>query len=72
MPDAKPATKRLPLVRRGFEFSRLQEQLLALAYERLLPIIRPPACHRSQPAGCLLPSHDGGASLQEEEGGENR
>jgi hypothetical protein len=28
-------------VRRGHEFSRLQQQLLALAYEQLLPIIRP-------------------------------
>jgi hypothetical protein len=28
-------------VRRGYEFSRLQQQLLSLAYEQLLPIIRP-------------------------------
>jgi hypothetical protein len=30
----------LPVVRRGYEFSRLQPQLLALAYEHLLPILR--------------------------------
>jgi hypothetical protein len=29
-------------VRRDFELSRLQGQLLALAYEQLLPIIRSP------------------------------
>ena len=28
-------------VRRGYEFSRLQQQLLSLAYEHLLPIVRP-------------------------------
>jgi hypothetical protein len=28
-------------VQRDHEFSRLQQQLLALAYEQLLPIIRP-------------------------------
>jgi hypothetical protein len=33
-------------VRRDFELSRLQGQLLALAYEQLLPIIRSP---RRQP-----------------------
>jgi hypothetical protein len=30
----------LPAVRRDYEFSRLQPQLLALAYEHLLPILR--------------------------------
>ena len=34
-------TRPLPAVRRGYEFSRLQSQLLALAYEQLLPILRP-------------------------------
>ena len=28
-------------VRRGYEFARLQQQLLSLAYEHLLPIVRP-------------------------------
>jgi len=32
----------VPAVRRGYEFSRLQPQLLALAYEHLLPILRRP------------------------------
>ena len=31
----------LPAVQRGYEFSRLQQHLLALAYEHLLPILRP-------------------------------
>jgi hypothetical protein len=34
----------LPKVRRGYEFSRLEQQLLALAYEQLLPIIRSQHC----------------------------
>jgi len=28
-------------VQRGYEFARLQQQLLSLAYEHLLPIVRP-------------------------------
>lgn len=32
----------LPKVRRDYEVSRLTEQLLALAYEQLLPIIHTP------------------------------
>ena len=28
-------------IQRGHEFSRLQQQLLSLAYDQLLPIIRP-------------------------------
>ena len=31
----------LAQVRRDYEFSRQQQQLLALAYEHLLPILRP-------------------------------
>ena len=31
----------LAQVRRDYEFSRPQQQLLALAYEHLLPILRP-------------------------------
>jgi hypothetical protein len=34
----------LPKVRRDFEWSRLEQQLLALAYEHLLPIIRSQHC----------------------------
>jgi hypothetical protein len=38
---ARPSPVRpLPAVRRGYEFSRLQPQLLALAYEHLQPILR--------------------------------
>ena len=36
-----PAARTLA-VRRGYEFARLQQQLLSLAYEQLLPIVRPP------------------------------
>jgi hypothetical protein len=40
--SGRPSPARpLPAVRRDYEFSRLQQQLLALAYEHLLPIIRP-------------------------------
>jgi hypothetical protein len=35
-----PAARTLR-VRRGYEFARLQQQLLSLAYEHLLPIVRP-------------------------------
>ena len=35
-----PAARTLT-VRRGYEFARLQQQLLSLAYEHLLPIVRP-------------------------------
>jgi hypothetical protein len=35
-----PRLVSLPKPRRGFEFSRLGSQLLALAYERLLPTLR--------------------------------
>lgn len=36
-----PAARHLT-IRRGYEFARLQQQLLSLAYEQLLPIVRPP------------------------------
>ena len=39
-------------VRRDHEFARLQQQLLSLAYEHLLPIVRPqpaPAAAASRP-----------------------
>jgi hypothetical protein len=40
--SARPSPVRpLPAVQRDYEFSRLQQQLLALAYEHLLPILRP-------------------------------
>jgi hypothetical protein len=40
--SGRPSPARsLPAVRRGYEFSRLQAQLLALAYEHVLPILRP-------------------------------
>jgi hypothetical protein len=62
-----------PAVSRCFEFSRLQEQLLALAYEHLLPIIRP----ATQRGRALVPGGPGARqgcqpSLQEEEACENR
>jgi hypothetical protein len=46
-----PVARTLP-VRRGHEFARLQQQLLGLAYEHLLPIVRPqppPAAAASHP-----------------------
>ena len=41
MSDRPSPVRPLPAVRRDYEFSRLQQQLLALAYEHLLPILRP-------------------------------
>jgi hypothetical protein len=41
MPGRPSPARPLPAVRRDYEFSRLQQQLLTLAYEHLLPIIRP-------------------------------
>jgi hypothetical protein len=63
---------RLPAVRtltvqRDYEFARLQQQLLSLAYEHLLPIVRPPtragrgggSPNRAGAAtGCLLPNKE--------------
>jgi hypothetical protein len=37
-----PAARTLT-VRRDYEFARLQQQLLSLAYEHLLPVVRPPS-----------------------------
>jgi hypothetical protein len=39
MAGRPPAARNLT-VRRGYEFARLQKQLLSLAYEQLLPIVR--------------------------------
>jgi hypothetical protein len=54
--SGRPSPARpLPALRRDYEFSRLQQQLLALAYEHLLPILRPKrraataAPHRPRP-----------------------
>jgi hypothetical protein len=41
MPGRLPAARTLT-VQRGYEFARLQQQLLNLAYEQLLPIVRLP------------------------------
>jgi hypothetical protein len=74
MPGALPTAKRPLLVSRGFESSRLQQRLLALVYERLLPIIQLPATapRGSQSSDCLPRDHGCGASLQEEADGEDR
>jgi hypothetical protein len=41
MSGRRSSARPLLTVRRDYEFSRLQQQLLTLAYEHLLPIIRP-------------------------------
>jgi hypothetical protein len=41
MSGRPPPARPQPAVQRDYEFSRLQSQLLALAYEHLLPILRP-------------------------------
>jgi hypothetical protein len=38
----RPSAARTLTVQRSYEFARLQQQLLSLAYEQLLPIVRPP------------------------------
>ena len=48
------STPPLAQVRRDYEFSRQQQQLLALAYEHLLPIVRPKR-RRSATAARPLP-----------------
>ena len=58
-------SKVAPLVRRSFEFSRLEGELLALAYEQLLPIIRSPAARR--PLALNAACHGGQPSFQEEQ-----
>jgi hypothetical protein len=48
----RPPAARKFTIRRGYEFARLQQQLLSLAYEHLLPIVRPqtqPAAAASRP-----------------------
>jgi hypothetical protein len=37
----RPPAARTLTVQRRYEFARLQQQLLSLAYEQLLPIVRP-------------------------------
>jgi hypothetical protein len=37
----RPRAARALTVHRGHEFARRQQQLLSLAYEQLLPIVRP-------------------------------
>jgi hypothetical protein len=54
--DGVSVAPRSLVVRRGFEFSRQQQQLLALAYEQLLPIIRSPLRPRVSQACCLQAS----------------
>ena len=41
-----------PTLRRAFELCRAEQQLLALAYEQLLPIIRSPRPPRQAPLAC--------------------
>jgi hypothetical protein len=50
-----PAARTLT-VRRGYEFARLQQQLLSLAYEHLLPIVR---SQRRPAAAASRPYRDG-------------
>jgi hypothetical protein len=37
----RPPAARTLTVQRGYEFARLQQQLLSLAYEHRLPLVRP-------------------------------
>jgi hypothetical protein len=40
MESPKRKRDRIPKVERSFEWSRLEDQLMALAYEQVLPIVR--------------------------------
>jgi hypothetical protein len=51
--DGVSVAPRSLVVRRDFECSRQQQQLLALAYEQLLPIIRAPLRSGESQACCL-------------------
>jgi hypothetical protein len=54
--SGRPSPARpLPAVRRGYEFSRLGQHLLALAYEQLLPILRPRRRAAGATARCPRP-----------------
>lgn len=52
-----------PRVTRHFEFTRLQDQLIALAYHTMIPVVsrspgRPRSrCGQSEPATAMIPSH---------------
>jgi len=57
-----------PVVHRVFEFSRLGPQLLALAYQELLPIIRSPVpARQAVHAGRAGATQTGPMSFQEEQ-----
>jgi hypothetical protein len=51
-----------PRITRHFEFTRLQDQLIALAYHTLIPVVsrpleRPrPRCGQSEPVAARIPS----------------
>ena len=47
MEDAKRKSKRVLRIERGFEWSRIEEHVMASAYEHVLPILR------AGPAGLL-------------------
>jgi hypothetical protein len=44
-----------PPVTRHFEFTRLQDQLIALAYQALIPVISQPLRRRQGRLGCNQP-----------------
>jgi hypothetical protein len=54
MPGATLSPCPCAIVRRAFEFSRLEPQLLALAYEQLLPIIPSTTPTRQPLASCQV------------------
>ncbi len=51
-----------PRVTRQFEFTRLQDQLIAIAYQNLIPVVSRPLertrsrCARNEPAAAMIPS----------------
>ena len=48
MEDAKRKSKRVLTVERGFEWSRLEGELMASAYEHALPFVRAAPCESTE------------------------
>ena len=67
MERAHVRTRQLPLLQRGFERSRLEEQLIATAYELVVPVRRqalptPQCCQADEARQDQPPTTTGGLS----------
>lgn len=55
MDGTKRRADRMPSVERSFEWSRFGNQLMASAYQQVLPIIRHPPATKPEPLGSSSP-----------------